>query len=126
MEHKWLVRVIMRELKLSLKENIVFKSLHADAFARYAACTSLSQVCAEFAVGGPGRAKARSGGLFGVVDIEAGAPFAPNLAWGASGECDQAARRAAKGCEILNFQGSVSSAQVPTQFQKLIWFGSPR
>lgn len=91
-EHKWLARVILGDLKLRLKERPVFWMLHPDAMERYAACSSLRTTCGDFALRGPGRLKAtgRRGSL-PPCDVDPGQPFQVMLAHGDAQTDDQVA-----------------------------------
>ncbi|XP_031573134.1 DNA ligase 4-like [Actinia tenebrosa] len=47
MEQKWLIRIILRELKTGLSENSVLGVFHSDALELYNICNSLSKVCQD-------------------------------------------------------------------------------
>ncbi|CAM9321759.1 unnamed protein product [Discosporangium mesarthrocarpum] len=49
MEQKWLARIILRDLKISLKKERVLSHIHPDALDEYNRTTSLRKVCSKFA-----------------------------------------------------------------------------
>ncbi|XP_048580100.1 DNA ligase 4 [Nematostella vectensis] len=46
-EVKWLIRIILKELKMGLGENSVFAVFHPDALDHYNTCNNLSKVCMD-------------------------------------------------------------------------------
>lgn len=47
LEQKWLVRMILKELKTGLSENSVFGVFHPDAVDLFSVCSSLEKVCSD-------------------------------------------------------------------------------
>ncbi|KAH7373686.1 hypothetical protein KP509_17G068600 [Ceratopteris richardii] len=47
LELKWLIRIILKDLKIGLGENTILDVLHEDARAMMATCIDLKRVCAE-------------------------------------------------------------------------------
>ncbi|RDD46321.1 DNA ligase 4 [Trichoplax sp. H2] len=47
MEQKWLIRMIMKELKVGLSENSIFSVFHPDASDLFNVSSSLSKVCSD-------------------------------------------------------------------------------
>lgn len=51
LEHKWLTRIILRDLHININYNIMLNSLSTHAYARYKQCNDLKLVCEEDALG---------------------------------------------------------------------------
>ncbi|XP_065897200.1 DNA ligase 4-like isoform X2 [Dysidea avara] len=47
LEQKWLIRIIMKEMKTGLSENSVFAVFHPDAADLFNVCSSLDKVCSD-------------------------------------------------------------------------------
>lgn len=47
-EIKWLVRIILKDLKLGIKADVVLKEYHPDALDYFNLTNSLKQVCKKF------------------------------------------------------------------------------
>ncbi|XP_064401547.1 DNA ligase 4-like isoform X2 [Halichondria panicea] len=47
MEQKWLIRMILKELKTGLSENSVFSVFHPDAVDLFSVCSSLEKICQD-------------------------------------------------------------------------------
>ncbi|RUP14879.1 hypothetical protein BC936DRAFT_139632 [Jimgerdemannia flammicorona] len=46
-EQKWIIRVILKELKVGMSENSVLNVFHSDAFNLFNVCSSLHKVCVD-------------------------------------------------------------------------------
>lgn len=46
-ETKWIIRIILRDLKLGMSENTVLAAFHPDALDLYHVCSDLQRVCRE-------------------------------------------------------------------------------
>ncbi|KAJ1456922.1 ATP dependent DNA ligase domain-containing protein [Pelagophyceae sp. CCMP2097] len=89
-EHAWIVRIILGEVKIGLKENAIFKCMHRAAVTSYATCSDLRRVCAEFASDGPGQKKIPDDEAANFT-LEVGEPFAPMVCLGFPKAPDQVA-----------------------------------
>lgn len=86
-EQKWLVRIIIRDLKIGVKHEGLLKEFHPKAYECYSACCDLRKVC--YFLTEPQRLTA-AGGRLAVFQ-----PFTPMLAKGFSG---QGAKGQLSGC----------------------------
>lgn len=47
LEQKWLIRIILKEMKIGISENSFFSVFHADASDLFNVCSNLEKVCAD-------------------------------------------------------------------------------
>eukprot|EP00795_Rhopilema_esculentum_P013203 gene13203-4019_t len=69
-EQKWLIRMILKELKIGLSENSIFSVFHPDAAELFNVCSSLSKVCSDLR---------DPNSTLSEVEIELFSPFRPML-----------------------------------------------